>query len=98
MANLKEYKNGDIVWYVDDHKIVCSEIVCVILCERPLGYDYAVTKQNLRDAYGTTGKLLGIRLHLLFPTKEALLEDLEKNIDYDRDEYGRLVFNGTKEE
>lgn len=98
MGNIKKFKAGDIVWYIDAHdsKIVCSEIVCVSLCERPLGYNFIVTKQNLRRAC-QFGDKVGILPCLLFPSKEALLEHLEKNVEYDRDEYGHLVSNKTEE-
>ena len=81
---IKELKEGDIVWYIDGHKIVCSEIVCVSLCERPFGNNFIVTKQKLRRSCQFGGEV-GILPCRLFPSKEALLEHLEKNVEYDRD-------------
>lgn len=92
---MREFKEGDIVWYIDDHEIVCSEIVCVSLCERPIGYDFIVTKRNLRRAC-QFGDKVGIHTCRLFSSKEALLEHLEQNVTYDCDKYGYLVSKKQK--
>jgi hypothetical protein len=89
-----KYKEGDKVWYIYDKEIVCSEIVCIEQGDPFACLPGYITKQSVKRLNPVCTKATMVLMEkTLFPSKEALLEHLEQNVEYDYDK----ISNKTKE-